>query len=157
MTRGPCPEGSVRLRAIPVALCTIHHELGMVRLTHGIAGSTSNTTTADVYAGDVASHTPLDGSAKARFLFLIEADAEPGTFARIANVLNIANTAPDRVTLEFNKSARTLSLDIELTIGLLTAQSIQRKLTQLTDVIYAEMRASPPNQARKPRPRNHTD
>jgi hypothetical protein len=104
--------------------------------------------TADVYAGDIAAQTPLDASTEARYCFHIEADAEPGTFARVANMLNIANTAPDRVTLEYNRTDGTLSMDIELNVSQATAHSIQRKLTQLTDVIYADMRAWTPNKAR---------
>jgi hypothetical protein len=106
-----------------------------------LTDSSSATTTADVYAGDIASHTPLVRWAVDRYLFQIEAEAEPGTFARIANLLNIANIAPDRVTLRLNESRHTLRVNIELTASFATAQSIQRKLKQLTDVIHADMRA----------------
>jgi hypothetical protein len=109
---------------------------------------TDPSSTADVYAGDIAVHPRLDGSVEGGYCFHIEADAEPGTFARIANMLNIANTAPDRVTLEFNRTDGTLSMDIELNVSRATAQSIQRKLTQLTDVLYADVRARTPSKAR---------
>jgi hypothetical protein len=55
---------------------------------------------ADVYAGDTASPRVVDAPGGAIHVFDIEADSEPGTFARIANVLNIANVAPNRVSLE---------------------------------------------------------
>jgi hypothetical protein len=94
---------------------------------------------ADVYAGDTASPTVVDASDRAIHFFNIEADSEPGTFARIANVLNIANEAPNRVTLEFQRSVGTIIIYVELRVCLSTAQSIQRKLTQLTDVIHVDM------------------
>jgi hypothetical protein len=70
-------------------------------------------------------------------------DPEPGTFARIANVLNIANVAPNRVSLELKRNDGTLGIYIELRVGLRTAQAIQRKLAQLTDVIHADMSILP--------------
>lgn len=95
--------------------------------------------TADVYAGDMSSPNAVDPRNRGDHVFNIEADAEPGTFARIANVLNIANVAPNRVILERNEDGRILSVYIELEAELNTAQSIQRKLSQLTDVIHVEM------------------
>jgi hypothetical protein len=94
--------------------------------------------TADVYAGDTSSPSTA-ASGGATVFFNIEADAEPGTFARIANVLNISNTAPRRVILELKENDRTLSVYIELRVGLNTAQSIERKLSQLTDVIHVDL------------------
>jgi hypothetical protein len=101
--------------------------------------------TADVYAGDTSSPNGGDGSGGAFVSFTIEADAQPGTFARIANVLNIANTTPSRVLLELKENDGTLSMHIELGVGLSTAQSIQRKLAQLTDVIDVSLGILPPN------------
>jgi hypothetical protein len=98
---------------------------------------------ADVYAGDTASPNAVDPSERAVHIFNIEADPEPGTFARIANVLNIANVAPNRVSLELKRNDGTLSIYIELRVGLGTAQAIQRKLTQLTNVIRADMSILP--------------
>jgi hypothetical protein len=95
---------------------------------------------ADVYAGDVASATAADASNGTLCAFTLEADAEAGTFARIAGVLNIANVAPNRVTLDLNKDHGTLTVYIELRVGQSTAQSIQRKLAQLTDVIRVDLR-----------------
>lgn len=94
--------------------------------------------TPDVYAGDMSSPSSDDTMNRGIHCFTIEADAEPGTFARIANVLNIANVAPSRVILELKEDGRTLNIHIELGVGSSTAQSIQRKLTQLTDVIHVE-------------------
>src|SRR5882672_1303895 len=89
--------------------------------------------TADVYSGDIPQPSPVDSTGGAIHFFNVLADSEPGTFARIANVLNIANVAPRLVHLEQNNDG-TLSVYIELAIGLSTAQSLQRKLSQLTDV-----------------------
>src|SRR5258708_6699211 len=91
--------------------------------------------TADVYAWETSSPNTGDASGGAFVIFTIEADAQPGTFARIANVLNIANTAPSRVLLELKENDGTLSMHVELEVDLSTAQSIQRKLAQLTDVV----------------------
>jgi hypothetical protein len=93
--------------------------------------------TADVYAGDtLAPGSALPSSCVLHF-FDIEADAEPGTFARVANVLNIANTAPHRATLLSKPNDGTLSIYIEIEVGPSMAQSIQRKLLQMTDVVRA--------------------
>src|SRR5579859_2997623 len=97
--------------------------------------STDKSPTADVYAGDLSSSATVDATDGAIHCFTIEADAEPGTFARIANVLNIANIAPGRVSLE-ERNVGTLSIYIEIRVGFSMAQSIQRKLAQLTDVLH---------------------
>jgi hypothetical protein len=94
---------------------------------------------ADVYSGD----TSLAGAAETPggelHFFDIEADSEPGTFARITNVLNIANIAPRRVVLERKTNDATLSVRVEIEVRSSTAQSIQRKLMQLTDVVRADL------------------
>jgi hypothetical protein len=99
--------------------------------------------TADVYADDTSSPSTVDPANRGIHCFTVEADAEPGTFGRIANVLNIANIAPNRVILELQEDARTLSVYIELNVGLSTAESIQRKLAQLTDVIHVDLQMPP--------------
>ena len=100
---------------------------------------TEDPPTADVYAGDTSSPRTTDTANGGIHVFNIRADAEPGTFARIANVLTIANIAPKRVVLELNANDRTLGVYIELEVGFNTAQSIQRKLAQLTDVIHVDL------------------
>src|SRR6202040_3686311 len=97
--------------------------------------------TADVYAGDTSRLSSADSANRGIHRFTIEADAEPGTFARIANVLNVANIAPNRVVLERKDDDRTLSVTIELQVALSTAESIQRKLAQLTDVIHVALQS----------------
>lgn len=99
--------------------------------------------TADVYAGDTSSPHAADESDVGIYFFAIEADSEPGTFARIANVLNIANIAPNRVILSPKENAVSLRIYIELRVALNTARSIQRKLTQLTDVIQVDIGKPP--------------
>jgi hypothetical protein len=92
---------------------------------------------ADVYAGDIAS--AIDAPRRTVHLFKIEAEAGPGTFARIANVLGIANVAPSRVNLTLDNATRTLHMDVELGIGPAIADSLRRKLSQLTDVIQVDV------------------
>src|ERR1700722_18017867 len=99
--------------------------------------------TADVYAGDTSRLSSADTANPGIHRFTIEADAEPGTFARIANVLNIANIAPNRVVLELKEDGQTLKVDIELGVASSTAQSILRKLAQLTDVTHVDMQNPP--------------
>jgi hypothetical protein len=99
--------------------------------------------TADVYAGDLGSLKIGDARDSAIYYFSIEADAEAGTFAQIANVFNIANRAPRRVNLD-QKNAEVMCLYIELTgIGLDIARSIHRKLTQLTTIIHVDAGVRP--------------
>jgi aspartokinase len=96
--------------------------------------------TADVYAGDTASLIiSADAPAAAIHFFKIEADAEPGTFARIANVMNIANVAPICVILKQQEMSTTLNIYIELRVVRDTAGSIHRKLAQLVDVTRADI------------------
>ena len=106
--------------------------------------ATEKSPTADVYAGDTDSTTAHDETDGAMCFFDIEADSEPGTFARIAGVLNIANVAPSRVTLDVEKD-ETLKIHIELRVGFKMAQSIQRKLGQLTDVLHVHTGMVPSN------------
>jgi hypothetical protein len=46
------------------------------------------------YAGDIAELQSSTDATSSIFLFRIEADTEPDAFARVANIFNIANTAP---------------------------------------------------------------
>jgi hypothetical protein len=95
---------------------------------------------ADVYAGDLSAPDAPDQTLR---YFHITADAEPGAFARIANVLNIVNKAPSSVVLERRGEGR-LSVYAEIDgIGLATADSIARKLAQLTDIVRVDMGAVP--------------
>ena len=95
--------------------------------------------TPDVYAGDTASASTIDPANESIRFFDIEADSDAGTFSRIANVLNIANTAPNQVVLNLKRNDGTLCIYIELAVALNTAHSIQRKLAQLTDVRRVDM------------------
>jgi hypothetical protein len=95
--------------------------------------------TADVYAADTSSPTTVDARESAICFFDVEADFEPCAFARIANVLTIANVSPSCVILRHKTNDGTLSVYIELAVGLNTAHSIQRKLSQLTDVIHVNI------------------
>jgi len=105
--------------------------------------TSENSPHADVYAGDLSATNPVSAADEPIRFFSIAADSEAGTFARIANVLNLANTAPSSVILEVREAGR-LSIYVEIGgIGLGIAQSIARKLTQLTDVIRVEMGTVP--------------
>src|ERR1700734_3813463 len=96
---------------------------------------------ADVYAGDLQFLSPADGAERVIHVFTIEADSEPGAFVRIANVLNIANVAPSLAIVESTKQVGILSIYIEIAAGLDTANSIRRKLLQLTEVNQVELRS----------------
>ena len=100
--------------------------------------------TADVYAGDTSM---LDCSAESHdvvYSFAILADPEPNAFARVANSFNLANVAPLSVTL-----VRTGTGNLQITVDLsdiraTTADSIRRKLEQLTCVTRVELRSTDP-------------
>jgi hypothetical protein len=92
---------------------------------------------ADVYSGDIAksdSHFSLGN-----FLFFIEADADPDTFSRIAGVFNFANKAIDSATVG-RGSADIMTFKIEIAdIAATLAESLHRKLSQLTAVSIVEV------------------
>lgn len=100
--------------------------------------------TANVYAGDTSTPGAVISNGTVH-VFTIAADAEPGTFARIANVLTIANRPPRRVSLEQKENEAALIIQVVLDVGVGTAQSIQRKLAQLTDVVQVDCRTLPPS------------
>lgn len=95
----------------------------------------------DVYAADDA----LCGAdsvhpARGDFRFVVEADADPDVLARVAGPLSIANVAPFGVVLR-SSGQRTVIIEIDLRgIPEATAESICRKMTQLTCVLSAEIR-----------------
>jgi Mg2+/Co2+ transporter CorC len=94
--------------------------------------SNSNKAIADVYSGDVAksdSHFALGN-----LLFFIEADADPDAFSRIAGVFNFANKAIEAAKIE-RSDVDTLTFQIEIMdIAPTLAESLHRKLSQLTAV-----------------------
>jgi glycine cleavage system regulatory protein len=96
-----------------------------------------NPSLADVYAGDIATQQGPEVAGSV-FVFRIEADAEPDTFARVAAVFNIANGAPRRVSLRRGAPGQVnITIEIELPRST-TAEMIRRKLEQLTCTILAE-------------------
>lgn len=92
---------------------------------------------ADVYSGDVAksdSHFSLGD-----FFFFIEADADPDTFSRIAGIFNFANKAIEAAKIQ-RGGADTLTFQIEIMdIAPTLAESLHRKLSQLTAVRVVEI------------------
>jgi hypothetical protein len=99
--------------------------------------SSSKPVVADVYSGDVAksdSHFSLGN-----FFFFIEADADPDAFARIAGVFNFANKPIEAAKIE-RGDADTLTFQIEIIdIAATLAESLHRKLSQLTAVRVVEI------------------
>ena len=76
-------------------------------------------------------------------VFFIEADADANVFSRVANQFNYANVAPSRVTLH-EGAAGTLRMEVELRgVRPATAESICRKLEQLTCVVRVRFSGSP--------------
>jgi hypothetical protein len=100
--------------------------------------SKDHSVAAAAYAGDTTALLAASAAGSSVFVFRIEADAEPNTFARVAGVFNIANTAPQRVSLRRGSPGQVnISIEIELAQAL-TADMIRRKLEQLTCTILAE-------------------
>src|SRR6266550_5197076 len=89
---------------------------------------------ADVYAGDTTALGAGAGGLVSQFRFVIEADCEPQVFARVAGIFNIANVAPLGATLARGSSS-TLAIAVTIEIGRSAAESIRRKLEQLTCVV----------------------
>jgi hypothetical protein len=99
-----------------------------------MSSDTRTSAIADVYAGDIAQSGSTSISAAQVFAYRIEADAEPDVLARIAGICNLANVAPRRVSLDRFERGSVL-VEIELDgISIATADSIRRKLLQLTCV-----------------------
>jgi hypothetical protein len=68
------------------------------------------------------------------YAFSVDADPDPDVLSRIAAVCNLANVAPRRLSFERNADAG-VQVSIELDgISASTADSIRRKLMQLTCV-----------------------
>jgi hypothetical protein len=93
---------------------------------------------ADVYAGDITTLDPAAGSSSLHFLFVIEAECEPHVLARVAGIFNIANVAPHSANLT-RRSSSQLTISIAMEIGQATAESIRRKLEQLTCVLSVSL------------------
>jgi hypothetical protein len=89
----------------------------------------------DLYSGSDNSHGngPLS-RVPCAFRFRVEADADPDVLARVANQLNIANMAPAMASLAMREDG-TVLIQIEFNaITAALAESIHRKIEQLTCV-----------------------
>ena len=103
------------------------------------------TAAADVYADDTAKVRRSAESSDVVYSFSILAEGEPDALARIANTFNLANVAPLSVVLRQIETGH-LQMTVELTHVLATtADSIRRKLAQLTCVIQVEIGSPPLN------------
>ena len=94
--------------------------------------------TADVYAGDTTALDAPTGRPAHHCLFVIEAECEPDVLARVAGIFNIANVAPQSANL-VRRSPSVLTISVAIEIGQTTAESIRRKLEQLTCVISVSL------------------
>ena len=104
-------------------------------------GNQSRTTSiADVYAGDTTQIQASGSVDSTRYVYSVQADPDPDVLSRVAAVCNLANVAPHRVVLERVADQR-IRIDIELDgISGSTADSIRRKLLQLTCVTAVDLR-----------------
>jgi hypothetical protein len=94
---------------------------------------------ADVYAADTASHGSDHKDNSRTYIFLVEADADPDVFGRVANLFCIANVAPRKAQFRAREDG-CLDIHVELCgITGATADAIRRKLTQLTAVLSVLM------------------
>ena len=94
---------------------------------------------ADVYAGDTTALDPQAGRPIRYFLFVIEAECEPHVLSRVAGIFNIANVAPESANLTRHSSSE-LTISVVMEIGQAAAESIRRKLEQLTCVLSVVLR-----------------
>ena len=82
---------------------------------------------------------PMTAAGGSVYLFSVEADAEPDVFARIANVFNIANTAPHHASLR-RDSPDTVRVTVAIVLSEANiCEMIRRKLEQLTSTISVEV------------------
>ena len=89
---------------------------------------------ADVYAADTAQTRDAANADGSIYAYSVEADPDPDVLARIAGVCNIANIAPRAVHFERTSEDRVkIRIDLD-GISASTADSIRRKLLQLTCV-----------------------
>jgi hypothetical protein len=89
---------------------------------------------ADVYAADTDQVRTDAASEGKTYAYSVEADPDPDVLSRVAGVCNLANVAPRRVSLERGADQR-VKIDVQLDgISASTADSIRRKLLQLTCV-----------------------
>jgi hypothetical protein len=94
---------------------------------------------ADVYAADLGVPGSSSEHAGTVFVFVIEADAQPDVLARVASVFNLANRPPQAATLR-QDSLEQVHIAIDMAqITPTVADSIRRKLLQLTCVTAVEM------------------
>ena len=98
--------------------------------------------TADVYAGDDALRdggVPVEPAGG--FEFHIRADPDPDVLSRIANQLLFANTAPWHLDLAHGADG-VLTVRVEMRgIAAAVAESIRRKLMQLTCIVDIEVQS----------------
>jgi hypothetical protein len=98
-----------------------------------------STGSADVYAGDIADSDRSADSSLVVYLFAILADGQPDAFSRIAGSFNLANVAPLSVDLRRTGTGH-IQVTVEMShIPATTADSIRRKLAQLTCVNQVEL------------------
>ena len=95
----------------------------------------------DVYAGDDALRgVDRSSAAPGGFGFVVEADRDPDVLLRIAVVLGIGNVTPSRASLRQGEHG-TVIIEVDLEgISEAAAESICRKMTQLTCVLSARFR-----------------
>ena len=106
-----------------------------------MSSETRTSAIADVYAGDLAQSGATAISVARVFAYRIEADAEPDVLARIAGICNLANVAPRRVNLDRDERGVVI-VEVDLDgISASTADSIRRKLLQLTCVTSVSLGA----------------
>lgn len=103
------------------------------------SASPDHPSTADVYAGDIASLKRSTDVGATRYVFRVESDIEPDVFARVAGVFNIANCAPHRASLH-RESPGTVSISVAIELsGASAADMIRRKLEQLTSTLSVDV------------------
>ncbi|HSN73446.1 MAG TPA: hypothetical protein VLT59_18155 [Steroidobacteraceae bacterium] len=100
--------------------------------------------TADVYADDDALRDGVPSASQHAFEYRVTADPDPDALCRIANQMLFANVAPWRLELIRDRAGH-VCVTVELR-GVVpsVAESIRRKLLQLTCVLDVEFRAFEP-------------
>ena len=98
----------------------------------------------DVYAGDQPSLTPLALENLANFTIHFEGDADPDVLLRVASQLLLSNALPNQLILKL-AAPGIVVIDAALhAITQSTAESVKRKLMQLTSADVVHLSRSEP-------------
>ena len=94
--------------------------------------------TRDVYAGDEDLRSAAPSHGDSRILFIVTADPESDSLARISAIIAMTNLPPSSGSIATDSAGRLITTIEVRGCSSTTAELLRRKLQQLTCVIGAE-------------------